>query len=437
MKKQLTEYEKKSWLAVVFCWIAYTTVYIGRKNLSVCLSDMIADGAVSQAFGGTVGTCFLICYAMGQFINGWLGDHFHPKNMICTGLMAAGIMNIAMGLNRISFMFAIFWALCGFSCSMLWSPIIRAVSTWTTDEISHAAAASLSATIPIGTVFCYLICAAGLRYANWRVSFIICGSILCVMSVILYFCFRFLSSHMMIKAPTAEITEASADKPKTSGFAAIFSVGLMFAAVGILFNGMLKDGLDLWIPTILGDKFIPDSAIVSVICTILPILNIFGAYAARFVFHHFKISELATCGVMFTISTVALAIVTAFVSFTPSKEAGMQITAGDAVLAVFITLLLAISSAAMLGANTMLLTFIPLHYSKIGRASTVTGVLNSFSYVAAAVSSILVGAISENHGWVTVFVFFIAASAVGAVVTILGRNPLRRATDALDAIKTK
>lgn len=49
----------------------------------------------------------------------------------------------------------------------------------------------------------------------------------------------------------------------------------------------------------------------------------------------------------------------------------------EIVVAVIATLLLAVSSAAMLGANTMLLTFIPLHFSKIGRAATVTGMLTS------------------------------------------------------------
>lgn len=436
-----TPYEKKAWMLVVYCWLAYATVYIGRKNLSVCLADMIAEGVTDKVSGGTIGTCFMLCYAIGQFANGWLGDRFHPRHMVCTGLMCAGLMNIFMGLNSNNFLFMVIWAVCGLSCSMLWSPIIRAVSTWTTDDISHAAAASLSATIPIGTILCYLICAAGLKFFNWRVSFMMCGGILCVMSVVLFFCFASLKDHMAEKKN--EKTHASSGKDnnkengKTSSDAKttvkVFCTGLVFAAIGILFNGMLKDGLDLWIPTVLGDKFIPSSSVVSLICTILPILNIFGAYAARDVFHRFRIDELTTCAVMFAVSTISLAIVTVFIRIIPAKTAETVIGFGDIALALFVTLLLALSSASMLGANTMLLTFIPLHFGKVGRASTVTGMLNCFSYAAAAVSSIAVGSISDNFGWEAVFIVFIGAAAAGAVICFAGHKKLRQKTDELDA----
>ena len=434
-------YEKKAWMLVVYCWLAYATVYIGRKNLSVCLADMIAEGVTDKVSGGTIGTCFMLCYAIGQFANGWLGDRFHPRHMVCTGLMCAGLMNIFMGLNSNNFLFMVIWAVCGISCSMLWSPIIRAVSTWTTDDISHAAAASLSATIPIGTILCYLICAAGLKFFNWRVSFMMCGGILCVMSVVLFFCFASLKDHMAEKkkekTPASSGKEDAVENGKTSSDAKttikVFCAGLVFAAIGILFNGMLKDGLDLWIPTVLGDKFIPSSSVVSLICTILPILNIFGAYAARDVFHRFKIDELTTCAVMFAVSTISLAIVTVFIRIIPAKTAETVIGFGDVALALFVTLLLALSSASMLGANTMLLTFIPLHFGKVGRASTVTGMLNCFSYAAAAVSSIAVGSISDNFGWEAVFIVFIGAAAAGAVICFAGHKKLRQKTDELDA----
>ena len=155
--RKMTEVEKKSWLVVLFCILAYTSVYVGRKNLSVCLPAMTEDGVISPAFGGTVGTCFLIFYACGQLINGCLGDKFHPKAMICTGLMVAGIMNILMGLSSVGILFCVFWAVCGFACSMLWSPIVRAVSLWTTHEISLAAGVHLTTAIPLGTVVCYMV----------------------------------------------------------------------------------------------------------------------------------------------------------------------------------------------------------------------------------------------------------------------------------------
>ena len=68
MFKSKNAYEKNSWMLVIYCWLAYATVYIGRKNLSVCLADMIAEGVTDKVSGGTIGTCFMLCYAIGQFV---------------------------------------------------------------------------------------------------------------------------------------------------------------------------------------------------------------------------------------------------------------------------------------------------------------------------------------------------------------------------------
>jgi MFS transporter, OPA family, glycerol-3-phosphate transporter len=135
---------------------------------------------------------------------------------------------------------------------------------------------------------------------------------------------------------------------------------------------------------------------------------------------------------MFVISAVCLAAVTAFISLTPSKAAGEAIGTGEIITAVFNTLLLALSSAAMLGANTMLLTYIPLHYGKAGLASSVSGMLDCFSYAAAAVSNIAVGAVSENLGWTNVFYLFVGCAIVGAVIAAIGHGKMKKTTDELD-----
>jgi len=408
---------------VILCWISYTTVYIGKKTLSVCLTDMIADGVCDKAMGGVIGTCFLAAYAVGQLVNGWFGDRLHPRFMIPAGLVLAGSMNILMSVSSSVPLFIVFWGLCGFFCSMLWAPVIRAVSTWTTEKVAQDSAASLSATIPVGTVLCYLICAVMLKHFGWRASFAACGSVLVVMGILLYVLFRTLKD--FTKEPEVTLDEKGKKSTGAAPVKTLLCVGLLAAAGGILFNGMLKDGLDLWIPTALNERFISDSSTVSLICTILPLVNIFGAYAAKFVLHQTKIGELGTCAVMFGVSVLTLGLFLLF----------LRHANGGAVQAIIATVLLACSSAAMLGANTMLLTFIPLHFGKVGRAAFITGILNSFSYAAAAVSGAVTGAISETFGWEGVFAGFLGAALLGVIVCFAGRKPLLKKTKELDAIR--
>ena len=125
---------------VVLCWISYMILYVGKKTLKLCLPGMTASGILTEAQGGVISSVFLGSYAAGQLINGWLGDRLHPRHMMTWGLILAGAMNVLMGTIpsvpllsgvRVPLMTAV-WALCGFFCSMLWAPLIRAVSTWTT-----------------------------------------------------------------------------------------------------------------------------------------------------------------------------------------------------------------------------------------------------------------------------------------------------------------
>jgi len=420
--KNKTAYEKNAWRVVILCWLAYTTVYIGKKTLSVNLSDMIAAGVCDETTGGTIGSAFLACYAAGQFISGWAGEKIHPKYMISIGLFLAGACNILMSIGTVPVFFIIIWGLCGLSCSMLWSPIIRAVSEWTTDEVGQSAGASLSVTIPVGTIICYGICAITLSpnhnfgISGWRMSFIVCGSILCITSIVYYIAFGMLKSHMVSAKPETADQPSDSTAPVHHHTVKLLCAGLVLTAACILFNGMIKDGLDLWIPTVLSDRFIPDSSTVSTICTILPLLNIIGVYWSKYMFSKYRWTELGTCSLMFIISAASLALTLVLIHFT---EGG--IFAGIAA-----TVLLAMSSAAMLGANSMLLTFIPLHFAKIGRASAVTGMLNCFSYAAAAVSGVAVGMVSKHSSWEVVILVFVIAAVFGGVFAHIGKFHLAK-----------
>ncbi|MBQ4354744.1 MAG: MFS transporter [Clostridia bacterium] len=427
-KKNKTEYEKRAWRLVILCWLAYATVYIGKKTLSVNLSEMIADGVCDNVTGGTIGTAFLACYALGQFISGWVGEKVQPKNMVCGGLFLAGAMNILMSFGHSPLWFILFWGACGLACSMLWSPILRAVSTWTTEEIGQAAGASLSVTIPVGTILCYGVCALTLRFGSWRTSFVACGAILCLSAVIFYIGFSTLREHTSVSPLPA--ANAPADRAHPSAAAvhvSLFCSGLVLAAVCILFNGMIKDGLDLWIPTILNSKFFANPSVSSVICTILPLFNIVGVYWAKHMFSKYHWTELGTCSLMFIISAAALSLALVLIHFV----------SGGVLAGIAATILLALSSAAMLAANSMLLTFIPLHFGKIGRASAVTGMLNCFSYAAAAVSGVAVGFVSKHTSWEVVFLVFVCAAVLGFVFAHLGKPRLAVKIREVDAIPTQ
>jgi sugar phosphate permease len=171
---------KKKSTCVLFTllFIAYTAIYIGRKNFSVCMAGMAADGVIDKLIGGTAGTAFLAVYACGQLINGLLGDRISPGIMISAGLLGSGISNVAMGLVIHSAAIPVIWGINGFFCSMLWSPVVRCISEWMPGNERSSAGVNISVALPVGSIASYIICAVMMRYFGWREAFFACAVIL-------------------------------------------------------------------------------------------------------------------------------------------------------------------------------------------------------------------------------------------------------------------
>ena len=79
-------------------------------------------------------------------------------------------------------------------------------------------------------------------------------------------------------------------------------------------------------------------------------------------------------------------------------------------------LCMALLTGAMHGVNLMLICMVPPFFQRHGSISTVSGILNSCTYVGSALSTYGIALLSEQAGWqATAFVWF-AIAAVGCVI---------------------
>lgn len=77
------------------------------------------------------------------------------------------------------------------------------------------------------------------------------------------------------------------------------------------------------------------------------------------------------------------------------------------------------SSGLMTAVNTMLIAVLPSYFGVIGRASSVSGLLNSSVYAGGAVSTYGIGALSVALGWNATIVIWFLMAAVSAVICFL------------------
>ena len=75
----------------------------------------------------------------------------------------------------------------------------------------------------------------------------------------------------------------------------------------------------------------------------------------------------------------------------------------------------ALLTGCMHGVNLMLVCMLPAFFQKYGKVSTVSGVLNSCTYVGSAISTYGVAVISEAYSWSFTLLIWVLIAALGTV----------------------
>ena len=160
----------------LYCFLAYTCSYLGRKNFSACIPAMIEQEFITKTFAGTVNSAYMLVYGAGQMLNGIIGTKIKPRYMIGTGLCGAGLCNVAMGFAPSAGIMPLIWALNGLFHSMLWAPIIRTFTDLLPAGRKEKAGTNIAASCSIGAFLAFLIPGLILKFGSWRSVFYISSS---------------------------------------------------------------------------------------------------------------------------------------------------------------------------------------------------------------------------------------------------------------------
>ena len=108
------------------CSASYLVVYITRSVLSAAAPQLIETEGITNEDIGVISSAFFMFYAVGQLINGILGDKIKGKYMVSLGLITAGVSNLLLSYvigNRP--VAACVYGMLGFFLSMVYAPMKR------------------------------------------------------------------------------------------------------------------------------------------------------------------------------------------------------------------------------------------------------------------------------------------------------------------------
>ncbi len=397
-----------------YCFLAYTTSYLGRKNLSACLPAMIAEGLLTKPEAGYVTTAYMAVYGFGQICSGLAAARIPPQWMIGIGLFGAGLCNLSMSSLSSLPLLILVWALNGLFHSMLWSPIIRVFTDRLPAGKRERAGVNISASCAIGAVLAYLMPAAVLRFAEWRVVFLISGGALLLVGTIWTVGNRHLRPYVRLMDEAcrrereelirraSQMSETPAERPQKRSLIGVFiASGLWLMLFGLCCNGALRDAVETWAPTFMTESFGLDESFAALITVIIPIVTLIGPYAADSLHKRIFHNEIYTAAAFFGITILCVG--------------GIYLTHHLPFGALPSAILMAVGVAAMFGTNHMFLTAVPYHFAPLGLSATISGVLNSIIYLATALCSSIYGLVAEHFGWTTLILVWLGVGIGGMV----------------------
>lgn len=387
----------------ILCWMAYSFAYFCRVNFSVALPAIQDTYKWSNAKIGLIGSSLFWVYALGQLINGYIGDKIDSRKFVFIGLIASAAINIAFGFANSLPLMVILWGINGFFQSMLWGPIIKTLSNWFSHKQKNRVAVLISTTMVSGYLIAWAFSGLILNYKSWRWVFYIPGLVVTAFSIVWYIGMR---SHpeevgltILDNAENSELEANGTNGEYLSLWQLIIKTKLIPVAIACVAQGIIKDSITLWSPKFLMEtqNMSMDSTIGLVI--IIPIANFIGIMFAGWLNKRLNNNEKFTSIVLYSAGFIACLGLFVFSEIN-----------------IFISMIcLYLSSALMAGANTLLISIVPLRYSKYNKVSSVAGFLDFCCYVGSGITGIMTGFLVDNVGWNGVLMSWIVVSIIGVI----------------------
>ena len=381
------------------CSISYFAVYIARNILSAVTPQMVALG-YTEEYIGSISSLYFVFYAVGQLINGSIGDKIKAKWMISTGLLGAAVTNFVFSRVTVYPTTAmIIYGLTGFFLSMIYGPMTKVVSENT--EPHHATRCSLGYTFAsfFGSPTAGLLAS----FLAWEAVFAVSSGVLILMSAA-GFCF-------FTAFERRGIVKYGQYKPKEKGSGNIRVLIeheiIRFSVISII-TGVVRTSVVFWLPTYIAQYlgFSPKTS--AGIFTAATLVISMTAFLAVFVYERLGRNMHKTILIMFSSASIFFALT--YLVPHPVFNIIFMIAA----------IMSSNASASMLWSR-----YCP-SLRDTGMVSSATGFLDFLSYMAAAAANLIFANAASVIGWGNLILVWLGLMIIGVLLMIPYRRLFRK-----------
>ena len=404
MLKRLNANAKNALYIGVLCSVSYLAVYFARNILSAVTPQMLEDG-FSEAYIGEASSLFLILYAVGQLINGVIGDRIKAKYMISFGLLFAAVGNLLFCyLPRFSVPAAVGYGLSGFALSMIYGPMTKVVAENT--EWKYTARCSLGYTF--SSFFGSPLAGVCATFLTWQSVFSVGTVTLVTMAVLCFGCFGILEKKGIVR-----YGQYDAPQNRRVGMAGI-RILLRRQIVGYtlisMLTGIVRTSVVFWLPTYISQHLVFSETASATLFSVATLLISLAAFFAIFLYE--RIGRNMERATLLLFSASAVFFLLTCISAHP------YLNLCCIVLAIFCSN----------GAATVLWSIYSPSLRDTGLVSGATGFLDFASYAAAAAFNLLFADAVSAIGWGGMILVWCGLMLVGIAVSVWNLCAVKRNT---------
>ena len=406
--------KKTAWLLA----LVYFSSYVTRINFAAIIQEVITDTGFAKSSLSVILVCLSITYGAGQIINGFIGDKVKPQYMILCGISLSSIINFIFPFCSASIpAMCALWAVNGFAQAMMWPPIVQIIVRTTSGAVYNDAMVVVSCGSSVGTILVYLSAPLLISAFGWQGVFYVCSAIGVLAALIFLLLQRYIHLPPIQKDASLPLAGAEKDKDphadkKKGGFhfpaSALFPI--LFISLGIILQGMLRDGISTWMPSYLVDVFGFENGNSILTTVLLAIFSMISFYLVSWIYHRFFQNEVVCAVWIYGVAILCAAILCLFHDT-------------NAVLSIILLMLL---TACAHGVNLMLISHVPKRFRKYGNISTISGCVNACTYVGSAISTYGIALLVEKTGWRFTIGTWILIAALGLAACLIATRPWRR-----------
>lgn len=383
------------------CVFTYFVSYYIRNLLSVSTPEMLTYG-FNKEFIGTLSSTYMFVYAVGQLVNGALGDVVRPKFMALIGLCSAGGVSIAFAFVTAPFLQILLFAFLGFSLSMLRGPLVKTMCENMKSEYAHVACVFLSVITSAGPLAASLFSIA----FDWKGTFAVAGA-----TGVFFAAVAFVILTAFEKKEIISYKKLGRSKKEKRSVFALFKLHDFFyyMLVGMICE-IAGTTITFWLPTYLTERLSFDESTAGILFSSITLINSLAPFAALMILKLFGGRDKRMSGTVFAISAVSFL----GVFFIEARWINILL------------ILLALASVRL--SSTLLWSVYIPDQAESGLVSTLNGFLDFSGYVAATLANLLFSFTVAFVGWGGIVLMWCALALLGILAALLASGKRKKIT---------